>query len=419
MRKWLQVAILLLMLPVLTKGQGGTTTVQATVLDPNNSPYTNSQVNITFYDPGTPGKLPLLNGSTFQTSFTIYATDSFAHFSETIPDNGIIDTGSGTDTQWKFSICYSDRATCFVYQSKIDCAHNIPVTCSGGVMDLSGPIHLVAALLPLNTLLVTNNNWTGINTFNGTTIFNGLVFIHNIITIDNCDLKLLPGPVTICTEATVPRTWTIQDVTDKFVGRTTVDLLSNKTINVDLNTLDTTSNIVGHYLRNNGTKYIDVPASTVAADVGGGTIPNSGCPANQYGNAITSSLLQCAQVAYSQISGTPTIPTVPSGLPSVILTFTYCPSGCDVAGTPCLATGTSFAQCDNPITYPAAFTFSNTNYTVNCIGMEPVDADNPGTTGRVYIQQVSSTTTSVTCRTIVTGDASAQYGRIGVIAMKR
>ena len=46
--------------------QTGHTTVTATVQDANGSLYVNAPFNISFYDPGTSGKLPLLNGSTFQ-----------------------------------------------------------------------------------------------------------------------------------------------------------------------------------------------------------------------------------------------------------------------------------------------------------------------------------------------------------------
>jgi hypothetical protein len=410
MRKWLYLAFLLLLLPLVTRGQGGTTTVTAIVLDPNGSPYTNSQVNITFFDPGTAGKLPLLNGSTFQTSFTIYATDSFAHFSETIPDNGIIDSGSGTiNTQWKFSICYSDRQTCFVYQTHIDCAHNLPVTCTGGVEDLSAQIQAVAAYLPFNSILIQNNTWTGTNTFDGTTIFNGPVFVHNTLTIDPCDLKLLPGPVTICTNATAPRTWTIQDVTDFFVGRTTVDILSNKTINVDLNTLDTTSNIAGHYLRNNGTKYVDVPSSTVAADVSSSVTGGSGCGANQFAVGFSSGLnLACTQPAFTDLAGNIAISQMANGVgassttaffgdnswKSVLATsptFAIKTAG----GTGCTTDSSSNAACDVTFSWSGG-AFSDTNYFFACSAVDPnlSPSGGDGSTGESMMFNIRSRSAS-------------------------
>src|SRR6266436_2414785 len=148
MRKLLYIATLSLLIPLVTRGQGGTTTVTATIRDPNGAIYTQSQVNITFFDPGTPGKQPLLNGSTFQQQYTVYATDSFGFFTVQLPDNGIIDAASNTSTQWSFRVIYSDRATSFVYRTAINCAANIPATCTAGVMDISAPIQAAAALIP-------------------------------------------------------------------------------------------------------------------------------------------------------------------------------------------------------------------------------------------------------------------------------
>lgn len=147
----LLLALAALICPSLTLAQGGTTTVTATVKDPNGALYTSSQVNITFIDPptDTSGKLPLLNGSTFQQQYTIFATDSFAKFSQVLPDNGVIDSSSGTNgTEWSFRIIYSDRATSFVYVTPIRCSTNFPAPCVNGVMDISAQLQAVAALLP-------------------------------------------------------------------------------------------------------------------------------------------------------------------------------------------------------------------------------------------------------------------------------
>src|SRR5438046_5365433 len=137
MKKLLLATILLLISAPLGLSQGGNTTVIATIRDPSGAIYTNSQVNITFLDPGTPGKNPLLNGSTFQKQYTVYATDSAGRFSISLPDNVIIDTGSGTTTQWSFRVIYSDRATSFVYTTPINCTLNIPATCISGAIDIS------------------------------------------------------------------------------------------------------------------------------------------------------------------------------------------------------------------------------------------------------------------------------------------
>src|SRR5437016_13400803 len=103
MRKWLLIILLApgLISPSISLSQQGFTTVTATVLDPVGALYTNSQVSVSFFDPGTSGKLPLISGSTFQKSFTGYGTDSFGRFTVTLPDNGAIASTSGaTGTQW-------------------------------------------------------------------------------------------------------------------------------------------------------------------------------------------------------------------------------------------------------------------------------------------------------------------------------
>jgi hypothetical protein len=77
--------------------QGGTTFISGQILDPAGNKYVNSQVNISFFDPGTSGKLPLLSGSTFQTQYT-YQTDSFGNLPNIVlialPDNGAIAASS-------------------------------------------------------------------------------------------------------------------------------------------------------------------------------------------------------------------------------------------------------------------------------------------------------------------------------------
>lgn len=149
MKGLIKLLLLTLLTPLAALAQNGTTTVQAIVKDPTGALYVSSQVGASFFDPGTSGKLPLLNGSTFQKSFTGYGTDSFGFFTLTLPDNGIIDSSSGTiNTQWNFTICYKDRQTCFTYKTAINCAANIPTTCTNSLIDISALLQAVAALIP-------------------------------------------------------------------------------------------------------------------------------------------------------------------------------------------------------------------------------------------------------------------------------
>lgn len=177
-RYWL-VVILLILAPISRAQQpGGTTQVTGVVKDPIGNLYTNSQISFIFYDPGTSGKLPLLNGSTFQQTFTGYATDSFGNIPSGVylPDNGLIAGSSGaTGTQWIVKVCYSDRVTCFSSNLTIDCAGNHPATCTGSAINLTAVLQAVAAPIPgspinnsppvwLNTLYIGGaaaSNWGG------------------------------------------------------------------------------------------------------------------------------------------------------------------------------------------------------------------------------------------------------------------
>lgn len=131
-------AILLSLLGSLAQAQTGTTNVTAHVVDSNGVAYANSPVHITFYDPGTSGQLPLINGSTFQTNITVFATDSAGNFSVTLTDNNQIAATSGaTGTQWTFGICYSDGVTCFNYRATI----------SGSSMNISAALTAAAPII--------------------------------------------------------------------------------------------------------------------------------------------------------------------------------------------------------------------------------------------------------------------------------
>src|SRR5258708_38626819 len=100
----------------LTMAQSGFTNVTAVVADSNGTKYVNSPYVVTFYDPGTSGRLPLLSGSIFQQCYNGYATDSSGNLSITLPDNAVIASTSGaTNTQWTFSICTAVGAYTTVY----------------------------------------------------------------------------------------------------------------------------------------------------------------------------------------------------------------------------------------------------------------------------------------------------------------
>ena len=81
------------------------TVVSATVLDPTGAPYVNGSFTAQFYDPGTSGKIPLINGSTFQTVLA-GQLDSFGKFSTVVArQHGHRLIEWCDNTTWSFSIC--------------------------------------------------------------------------------------------------------------------------------------------------------------------------------------------------------------------------------------------------------------------------------------------------------------------------
>lgn len=142
--------------------QSGYTSVSGIIADSNGTRYINSPYTVTFYDPGTSGKLPLLNGSTFQQSYNGYATDSSGNISISLPDNSVIASTSGaTGTQWTFNICTPAGLYTTIY-----CIPPTRITISGASQSIAAAITAVAPILPLPPVsLGTNNNFTGVNTF--------------------------------------------------------------------------------------------------------------------------------------------------------------------------------------------------------------------------------------------------------------
>lgn len=137
------------------------TTVTATVNDPNGRIYQLGTLNVSFFDPGTSGKLPTLGPNSpipNQANGIGQNLDSFGAFSVQVADNGVIASASGaTGTQWWFNICANANilqlpstqlVPCFIYKTAIICATNTPVTCTANTMDISAKLQAIAAVLP-------------------------------------------------------------------------------------------------------------------------------------------------------------------------------------------------------------------------------------------------------------------------------
>ena len=148
MKRLLTLAILIISI-LYTRplaAQSGYTTVTAQVVDANGTKYVNAPYTVTFFDPGTSGKLPLLSGSVFQQNYNGYATDGNGNLSISLPDNSIIASTSGaTGTQWVFSICTAVGA----YTTQF-CIPKTSITISGASQNISAALTAVAPILPVS-----------------------------------------------------------------------------------------------------------------------------------------------------------------------------------------------------------------------------------------------------------------------------
>jgi hypothetical protein len=205
--------------------QGGTTFISGQILDPAGNKYVNSQVNISFFDPGTSGKLPLLSGSTFQTQYT-YQTDSFGNLPNIVPialpDNGAIAASSGaTGTQWIFRVVYQDRVTSFTTTLTINCSLNLPATCTGNTINLTAALQAASAPLP-GTLVATATSLLGpgniLGTFGGNHTNTGIVTDTNAASTYAGNAATATTATTATSAATVTALLKICSVNSTTVG---------------------------------------------------------------------------------------------------------------------------------------------------------------------------------------------------------
>lgn len=172
-RNWIIIILLAIVItPIASYAQSGYTQVTALVQDSNGSKYVNAPYTVTFFDPGTSGKLPLLSGSTFQKNYNGYATDSSGNLSISLPDNSVIASTSGaTNTQWVFNICTAVGA----YTTQF-CIPTVFITISGNSQNISSNLTAVAPLLPvitptsLKTNGVINPTQTILNLISGSNV---------------------------------------------------------------------------------------------------------------------------------------------------------------------------------------------------------------------------------------------------------
>jgi hypothetical protein len=173
MRRWLLGILAFLALGQVARAQF--TTVSATVKDPSSNLYVSCRGNIDFVPSPTATQVPLLSGSTFQTSVPIASCDSFANFTAVLADNLVVSDGhtGATASAWKFSICSSGTPpVCF----------NAVLTITGATQNITAALQAVSAPLP-GSVVTSSTNLQGpgfiAGTFSGTHTETGVVTFSN------------------------------------------------------------------------------------------------------------------------------------------------------------------------------------------------------------------------------------------------
>ena len=190
------------------------------------------------------------------------------------------------------------------------------------------------------------------------------------------------GQTTLQATAVASGTLTLPAATDTLVGQNTTDTLTNKTLTSPV----INGTVTGTALQGTDTKLLTA-----------GTISGTGA------------------TLCTDANGGATTTGCSGGSGPTIQYMTYCPSGCDVTGTPCTTTNSSYDQCSNTIAWPSSF--ASTNYTVSCTGVGPSDPGNAPNNGRAYLQVNSKATNLVTVITVTTGASAVHWSEIDCIGI--
>jgi len=189
------------------------------------------------------------------------------------------------------------------------------------------------------------------------------------------------GATTVQAAAVASGTLTLPAATDTLVGKNTTDTLTNKTLTSPvLNGTPTGTALQGTDTKLLTSGTVSGVGATLCTDANGGAT-TTGC----------------------------------SGTSTQIQFMTYCPAGCDVTGTPCTTTNSSYDQCSNTISWPSSF--ASASYTVTCSGVGPSDPGNAPNNGRAYLQVNSKAAGSVTVITVTTGASAIHWSEIDCIGM--
>jgi hypothetical protein len=178
MRRWILGILALLAFEQVAQAQF--VTVNATVLDPNGIPYAGGRGNVDFVPSPSATQVPLLSGSTFQTSFTIASLDSFGAFTLAgLADNNLITDGHSSPpaSKWHFSIVSQDGKTAFGCTITITgVTQNISAALQACAAPFPSSVASAASLLGPGSISGTfsgNHTLTGNETTQGNDIHNG------------------------------------------------------------------------------------------------------------------------------------------------------------------------------------------------------------------------------------------------------
>ena len=254
------------------------------------------------------------------------------------------------------------------------------------------------------SLLASNNLWTGTNQFNNTTTFSGPVSMNVGFTST--------GPNFLSGGGSLTGTWSggpvfsgLPNFSGGFLATTGTfsgQIISTVPIGTPpfvVTSTDVVPNLDASLLQGcnwaspcvigsttpNSAAFTVLTASTSFALAGGTTqigTQGTGTKLLTAGTVAGNSKFLCTDAAGGGFATTTACPTIPV----TIQNFTFCPSGCNITGTPCSTSGASYAKCSTTINLPAPYT--DTNYAVVCQGVT--------STQFPYIDSISKTSSTIT-----------------------